>query len=130
MKWKGYDAPTWQPVEDLEHAIEAVRDFHRLNPDRPRPFGLAGARSIGGSYYHGAITTHHSPTPDRGTSHESATPLCHGRGRDRNSWLTQRGDTGGAWQGEAGDRERVVVGGGAPGSGSPDAATGRDWKGC
>ena len=45
VKWKGYDAPTWQPAEDLEHAVEAVRDFHRLNPDRPRHFGLAGACS-------------------------------------------------------------------------------------
>ena len=48
VKWKGYDAPTWQPVDNLEHAVEAVRDFHRLNPDRPRPFWLAGARTIGG----------------------------------------------------------------------------------
>ena len=105
-------------------------DFHLLNPDRPRPFGLAGARSIEGGLLSRAVTTHHSLTPNRVTSHVSATPLGHGRGRDRYGRLTQRSDTGGAWQGEAGDRERVLVGCGAPGSGSPDAATGRDWKGC
>ena len=47
VKWKGYNAPTWQPVEDQEHAIEAVWDFHQLNPNRPRPLGLAGARATG-----------------------------------------------------------------------------------
>lgn len=49
VKWKGYDAPTWQPLADLEHAVEAVRDFHRLNPDRPRPPALAGARTTEGA---------------------------------------------------------------------------------
>lgn len=46
VKWKGYDAPTWQPTNDMEHAAEAVREFHHLNTDRPRPPSLAGARTI------------------------------------------------------------------------------------
>ena len=53
VKWKGYDAPTWQPPADLENAQEAVREFHRLWPDRPRPPSLAGARGRGGGYCHG-----------------------------------------------------------------------------
>ena len=60
VKWKGYDAPTWQPIEDMGHAVEAVREFHRLNPDRPRPTTLAGAHTKEGDYCHGAITAHHS----------------------------------------------------------------------
>ena len=44
VKWRGYDAPTWQPATDLEHSSELVREFHRLWPDRPRPLALAGAR--------------------------------------------------------------------------------------
>ena len=40
-KWKGYDAPTWQPVENMEHASDAVLDFHRLYPEKPRPVMLA-----------------------------------------------------------------------------------------
>jgi hypothetical protein len=66
VKWKGYDAPTWQPVEDMEHAVEAIREFHRLNPDRPRPATLAGARARGGGYCHGVVPADHSdPAPCR-----------------------------------------------------------------
>ena len=53
VKWKGYDAPTWQTPTDLEHSTDLVRQFHQLWPDRPRPTVLAGARSIGGGYCHG-----------------------------------------------------------------------------
>ena len=35
VKWKGYDAPTWQPATDLEHSSDLVRQFHQLWPDRP-----------------------------------------------------------------------------------------------
>ena len=72
-----------------------------------------------------AITTHHSPAPDRVTNHEPATPPDHGRGKDRNGRPIQREDAG-----EARDKGSVGVGGGASDRGSPDAATGRDWKGC
>jgi hypothetical protein len=64
VKWKGYDAPTWQPIENLENAVEAVRDFHRLNPDRPRPLALAGARALGGGYCHGVVMSDHSTALD------------------------------------------------------------------
>ena len=33
VKWMGDDTPTWQPVGNMENAMDAVRDFHRLNPD-------------------------------------------------------------------------------------------------
>ena len=52
VKWKGYDAPTWQPATDLAHSSDLVRQFHQLWPDRPRPATLAGARGIGGGYCH------------------------------------------------------------------------------
>ena len=53
VKWKGYDAPTWQPPSDLDNTQESVREFHQLWPDRPRPHGLAGAHCKGGGYCHG-----------------------------------------------------------------------------
>ena len=46
VKWMGDDTPTWQLFGNMEHAMDAVRDFHRLNPDRPRPLTLAGARAL------------------------------------------------------------------------------------
>ena len=54
VKWKGFDAPTWQPDYDMQHSTEAVREFHRLWPDRPRPLALTGAHDQGGGYCHGA----------------------------------------------------------------------------
>ena len=35
VKWKGYDAPTWQTPTDLEHSSDLVRQFHQLWPDQP-----------------------------------------------------------------------------------------------
>ena len=70
---------------------------------------------------HGAITTHHSPTPDRGPNHELVTPLGYGQ-------PAQRGNTGGASPDAARDEERVGVGGEPSGGGSPDAATSKDWS--
>ena len=43
LKWKGYDARTWQPATDLEHSSDLVQEFHRLRPDRPRPLVLSRA---------------------------------------------------------------------------------------
>lgn len=60
VKWKGYGAPLWQPAENMEHPGEAVQDFHRLHPDRLKPFALSGARALGGGYCHGGIMTGHS----------------------------------------------------------------------
>ena len=53
VKWKGYDAQTWQPATDLEHSSDLVQEFHQLWPDRPQPLALSGALDIGGGYYHG-----------------------------------------------------------------------------
>ena len=64
VKWIGYDAATWQPADDLGHAAEAVRDFHCLNPDRPRPLALNGARALEGGYCHGAVMDGHSEASD------------------------------------------------------------------
>ena len=89
---------------------------------------------------HGAITTHHSPAPDRVTIHEPATPLGYGQGAGRGGRPAQRGYTGGASPDEAKDEKHMGVGGeasdcgessdggGSLDGGSPDAATGRDWK--
>ena len=44
VKWKGYNAPTWQPATDLVHASDLVRQFYQLWPDRCQPTVLAGAR--------------------------------------------------------------------------------------
>ena len=40
VKWVGYDEPTWQPASDLEHASEAVQDFHRKHPGAPRRLAI------------------------------------------------------------------------------------------
>ena len=39
----------------MEHAVQAVQEFYRLNPDGPRPFALAGTRAMGGGYCHGQL---------------------------------------------------------------------------
>ncbi|KAG0160327.1 hypothetical protein PDIDSM_7854 [Penicillium digitatum] len=41
VKWIGYDEPTEEPAEYLDHAREIVRNFHRRYPHKPR---LDGAR--------------------------------------------------------------------------------------
>ncbi|CAJ2504645.1 Uu.00g120390.m01.CDS01 [Anthostomella pinea] len=39
IKWEGYshDENTWEPRKHLENCGENVEQFHRQNPDRPRP---------------------------------------------------------------------------------------------
>ena len=81
VKWKGNDAPSWQPAENMAHAGEFVRDLHRFYPDRPRPFALAGARALGGGYCHGEIMTGHSATLSVDRTQHLAPPGC-GRGMD------------------------------------------------
>jgi hypothetical protein len=44
VKWTGYEQPTEEPAEYLEHAGEITANFHRRYPDKPGPH-LAGARS-------------------------------------------------------------------------------------
>ena len=41
VQWVGFDHPTWQPSEDLEHSPIIVRRFHELYPKKPRPKYLA-----------------------------------------------------------------------------------------
>ncbi|KAG0153712.1 hypothetical protein PDIDSM_2367 [Penicillium digitatum] len=36
VKWIGYDEPTEEPVEYLDHAREIIRNFHRRYPHKPR----------------------------------------------------------------------------------------------
>ena len=66
VKWKGYDAPTWQPATDLEHSSGLIREFHQLWPDRTRPIALARARDIGGGYCHGLTPMEETTIPDVG----------------------------------------------------------------
>ena len=44
VKWKGYNAQTWQPASDLKHIKDFVWNFRRLLPNLPRPLALVGAR--------------------------------------------------------------------------------------
>jgi hypothetical protein len=44
VKWTGYDDPTEEPAEYLQHAREVIENFHRRHPEKPRPH-LDGARS-------------------------------------------------------------------------------------
>jgi hypothetical protein len=41
VKWTGYegtpDESSWEPAENVEHASDLVREFHRQYPDRPGP---------------------------------------------------------------------------------------------
>ena len=39
--WVGYEPEecTWKPAENVEHAKDAVADFHRVLPQRPSPEG-------------------------------------------------------------------------------------------
>ena len=37
VKWVGYEHPTWEPPEHLEHSADAVRAFHERHPTKPRP---------------------------------------------------------------------------------------------
>jgi hypothetical protein len=39
--WKGYpiSEATWEPLDHLSNAAQAVRDFHLLYPDKPSPPG-------------------------------------------------------------------------------------------
>jgi transposase InsO family protein len=37
VKWEGYEGPTWQPASDLKGCDDALEEFHRDHPDRPRP---------------------------------------------------------------------------------------------
>jgi hypothetical protein len=38
VKWKGYDAGhnSWEPAQNLEHAPQMVRQFHRRHPNAPK----------------------------------------------------------------------------------------------
>ena len=39
VDWVGYDASdrSWEPVANINHANDAVANFHRFFPSRPRP---------------------------------------------------------------------------------------------
>ena len=43
MQWKGYGAhkQTWEPIFNVEHATEAIAEFHRCFPNKPKPPRLA-----------------------------------------------------------------------------------------
>jgi hypothetical protein len=37
VKWQGYDTPTWEPLQHLQHLPELLTRFHVLHPQRPQP---------------------------------------------------------------------------------------------
>ena len=43
VQWKGYGAheQTWEPISNVEHAAEAIAEFHRRFPNKPKPPRLA-----------------------------------------------------------------------------------------
>ena len=44
VDWRGYgpESRTWEPVEYLAHATDAINRYHRENPHRPSPQNLGG----------------------------------------------------------------------------------------
>ena len=44
VRWIGYEGTneetSWLPATELEHASEAVSDFHHAYPNKPRPLNL------------------------------------------------------------------------------------------
>jgi hypothetical protein len=48
VKWKGYpyEERTWEPVSNLEHAKNAISDFHKNHPSAPRPINTRLLRFI------------------------------------------------------------------------------------
>jgi transposase InsO family protein len=37
VQWTGYDEKTWEPPEHVQHAPDAVNEFHTRHPNKPRP---------------------------------------------------------------------------------------------
>ena len=48
VKWKGYgDAEqTWEPLDNLANAQDAIKAFHRAHPAAPRPVSQQRARAL------------------------------------------------------------------------------------
>ena len=44
VKWIGYNEPSWEPEENLEHAKDTVNDFYRLHPGAPRRLSIPRTR--------------------------------------------------------------------------------------
>ena len=36
VKWKGYKETTWEGASNVENAQEAVEQFHKANPNKPK----------------------------------------------------------------------------------------------
>ena len=45
VRWLGYDHPTWEPSELLDHAPDTVRRFHAAYPSKPKPNDAVTSRS-------------------------------------------------------------------------------------
>ena len=37
VRWSGYHDPTWESADKLSNAQQAIVDFHRRYPHKPRP---------------------------------------------------------------------------------------------
>ena len=37
VRWKGYSEPTWEPTRVLKNCQDAIDDFHRQYPSKPKP---------------------------------------------------------------------------------------------
>jgi transposase InsO family protein len=48
VKWVGYDNSenSWEPLHNLNHAIESLEDFHNLHPSAPKPTSWTNATPV------------------------------------------------------------------------------------
>jgi hypothetical protein len=35
VKWKGYEEPTWEPIENLQGSKDLIDNFNLMHPEKP-----------------------------------------------------------------------------------------------
>ncbi|CAA9373459.1 hypothetical protein AVDCRST_MAG94-4350 [uncultured Leptolyngbya sp.] len=77
VRWKGYSAAhdEWVPAQNMEHAQEAIEQFHRDNPDKPKPLHASPlASSPRGHRRPRGSKNKNSPSAQAGTQKTTKTP--------------------------------------------------------